>query len=324
MASSKSVVIAALLANGAIAVLKFIGYLLTLSPAMLSETYHSISDTGNQVFLLIGIRYSGREATRGHPFGYGKAQFFYSFLVSVLLFGIAGWESAKHGYNALMHPHAEHIEPVHLLGQTFDPIYVNYAVLIGAILFESYAFIKAYKAMKIEINRRDWSGFREAFRKTSDVTTLTALTEDTIALCGAGIALFGVYLSRVTGNPMYDAASALLIGLMLMGFAVALAWENKRLLLGESLPEEEEDELRIMLDESDGVTEIIDFRTVYFGPGKVIIAADVAFDPELDTGEMDDRITHIENEMFAANDHVKKVYIEPEVQEGDRRETVAK
>ncbi|WP_435155604.1 cation diffusion facilitator family transporter [Haladaptatus sp. DFWS20] len=315
MASSKSVVIAALIANGAIAVLKFIGYLLTLSPAMLSETYHSISDTGNQVFLLIGIRYSGREATRGHPFGYGKAQFFYSFLVSVLLFGIAGWESAKHGYNALMNPHVEHAKPVHLLGQTFDPVYVNYAVLIGAILFESYAFIKAYKAMKIEINRRDWSGFREAFRKTSDVTTLTALTEDTIALGGAGIALLGVYLSRATGNPMYDAASALLIGLMLMGFAIALAWENKRLLLGESLPEEEENDLRTMLKKSEGVTEIIDFRTVYFGSGKVIITADVAFDPELDTGEIDDRITQIENEMFDANDHVKKVYIEPEVQE---------
>ena len=74
MAESKSVVIAALIANGAIAILRFLGYLITQSPAMLSETYHSISDTGNQVFLLIGIRYSAREADREHPFGYGKAQ----------------------------------------------------------------------------------------------------------------------------------------------------------------------------------------------------------------------------------------------------------
>lgn len=96
--------LAALVANGAIAVLKFGGYLLTGSPAMLSETYHSISDTGNQVFLLVGIFYGRKEATREHPFGYGKAQFFYSFLVSVLLFGIAGWESLKHGYHAITHP----------------------------------------------------------------------------------------------------------------------------------------------------------------------------------------------------------------------------
>ncbi|WP_458208394.1 cation diffusion facilitator family transporter [Haladaptatus sp. NG-SE-30] len=316
MASSKSVVIAALVANGAIAVLKFIGFLLTGSAAMLSETYHSISDTGNQVFLLIGIRYGQREATRGHPFGYGKAQFFYSFLVSVLLFGIAGWESAKHGYNAIVHHHTVGAgQPVTLLGQSFDPVFVNYAVLVGAILFESYAFKKAYTAMKLEIDRREWSGFREAFRKTSNVTTLTALTEDAIALAGAGIALLGIFLSRWTQNPIYDAGAALLIGFMLMGFAVALAWENKRLLLGESLPEEEEDKLREMLNDWDGVTEIVDFRTVYFGPDRLIVAADVAFDSTLDTGEIDDRITDIEDEMFGANEHVKKVYIEPEVRE---------
>lgn len=79
--------IAALVANGAIAVLKFFAFLASGSPSMLSEAYHSVSDTGNQVFLLIGIGYSGREASRTHPFGYGKAQFFYSFLVSVLLSG---------------------------------------------------------------------------------------------------------------------------------------------------------------------------------------------------------------------------------------------
>jgi cation diffusion facilitator family transporter len=316
MASSKSVVIAALVANAAIAVLKFVGFLLTGSAAMLSETYHSISDTGNQVFLLIGIRYGQREATRGHPFGYGKAQFFYSFLVSVLLFGIAGWESAKHGYDALVQHHTVGAgQPISLLGQQFAPVYVNYAVLVGAILFESYAFKKAYTAMKLEIERREWSGFREAFRKTSNVTTLTALTEDTIALAGAGIALFGIFLSRWTENPMYDAGAALLIGFMLMGFAVALAWENKRLLLGESLPEEEEDKLRAMLDEWEGVTGTIDFRTVYFGPDRLIVTADVAFDPTLDTGEIDDRITDIEDAMFDANEHIKKVYIEPEVQE---------
>jgi cation diffusion facilitator family transporter len=313
MAESKSVVIAALVANAAIAVMKFVGFVLTRSPAMLSETFHSISDTGNQVFLLIGIWFGGQKPTRDHPFGYGKAQFFYSFLVSVLLFGIAGWESAKHGYEALVHHETVTGETVHLLGQSFPPVYVNYAVLIGAIIFESYAFLQAYRSMKLEIERREWSGFREAFHKTSNVSTLTALTEDTIALSGAGIALVGIWLSQVTDNPIYDAAAALLIGILLMGFAVALAWENKRLLLGESLPKEEEDLLRSKLGSWDGVTEIIDFRTVYFGPDRIIVTADVAFDPTLDTGEIDEHITDIENELFATNESVKKVYIEPEV-----------
>ena len=312
MAESRSVVIAALVANGAIAVLKFVGFLLTGSAAMLSETYHSISDTGNQIFLLIGIRYGEKEPNREHPFGYGKAQFFYSFLVSVLLFGIAGWESAKHGYDAIVHPHPPGTGAVSLLGTSFPGVWVNYGVLIGAIAFESYALKKANDEMSRQIDEHGWSGYREAFRKTSDVTTLTALTEDTIAISGAGLALFGVFLSRVTGNPLYDAVAALLIGLMLMGFAVALAWENKRLLLGESLPAAEERDLRKVVADWDGVDEIVDFRTVYFGPEEVIVTGDVEFDPDLDTETIDERITAIEDALVDTNPQVRKVYIEPE------------
>ena len=312
MAESRSVVIAALVANGAIAVLKFVGFLLTGSAAMLSETYHSISDTGNQIFLLIGIRYGEKEPNREHPFGYGKAQFFYSFLVSVLLFGIAGWESAKHGYDAIVHPHPPGTGAVSLLGTSFPGVWVNYGVLVGAIAFESYALKKANDEMTRQIDEHGWSGYREAFRKTSDVTTLTALTEDTIAISGAGLALFGVFLSRVTGNPLYDAVAALLIGLMLMGFAVALAWENKRLLLGESLPAAEERDLREVVADWDGVDEIVDFRTVYFGPEEVIVTGDVEFDPDLDTETIDERITAIEDALVDTNPQVRKVYIEPE------------
>ncbi|USZ66702.1 cation diffusion facilitator family transporter [Halorussus salilacus] len=313
MAESKSVVVAALIANGAIAVLKFFGFLLTGSAAMLSETYHSISDTGNQVFLLIGIRYSNRDASRGHPFGYGKAEFFYSFLVSVLLFGIAGWESAKHGYDAITHPGGHGgAEAATLLGYTFPSVYVNYVVLLGAIAFETYALKKAWEGMKADIEQHEWSGLREAFRKTSNVTTLTAFTEDTIALVGAGIALFGVYLTRVTGNYIYDAVSALLIGLMLMGFALALAWENKRLLLGESLPKDEERKLRRIVEDWDGVERIVDFRTVYFGPEQVMLATDIAFESGIATAEMDERITDLEHALMEANESLFKVYVEPE------------
>jgi cation diffusion facilitator family transporter len=314
MASSKGVVIAALFANGAIAIMKFVGFLLTGSPSMLSETYHSISDTGNQVFLLIGIRYSTKNRNREHPFGYGKAQFFYSFLVSVLLFGIAGWESAKHGVNAIRNPHPPEMNTatLPLVEITVDAVLINYAVLIGAIAFEAYAFKKAYANLSEQIEENDWSGFREAFRKTSDVTVLTAFTEDTIAGVGAGIALLGVFLTRQTGDPIYDAAGALLIGLMLMGFALALAWENKRLLLGESIPKDDERVLREVIQSRESVTEIVDFRTLFFGADRIIVSADIAFAKDLDTDDIDEEITAIEDELMEANDGIKKVYIEPE------------
>lgn len=313
MASSKSVVIAALFANAAITVLKFAGFLLTGSPAMLSETYHSVSDTGNQVFLLIGIRYSGREADDKHPFGYGKAQFFYSFLVAVLLFGIAGWESVTHGYHSIMHPHPVTSTTETLFGYQFPSHWVNYVVLIGAIAFETYALWKAYLGISRQMKEHNWESLSEAFRKTSDVTTLTALTEDFVAVAGAGIALFGIYLSRITGNPFYDAAASAIIGLLLMGFALALAWENKRLLLGESLPSGDERQLKEIVTQWDTVRHIDDFRTVFFGPEQLLVTADISFEDTMDTESIDEQITAIENALIEHNPQIEKVYIEPEM-----------
>jgi cation diffusion facilitator family transporter len=312
MAGSRTVVLAALFANGAIAVLKFLGFLLTGSPAMLSETYHSVSDTGNQVFLLVGLRYGKKDATRSHPFGYGKAQFFYSFLVSVMLFGIAGWESAKHGYNALLHHEAALSAQATLLGYTFPGVWVNYVVLSLGIGFESYAFKKAWTETKRQMNRHGWDSLWEMFRRTSDTTTLTALTEDTVALLGLVTALVGILLTQFTGNPSYDAASALLIGVLLMGFAVLLAWENKRLLLGESLPQVDERELREAAAGFDGVASVVDFRTVYFGPNEVVVTADVAFEDGMETDAIEASIRGLGDRLREVNPAVSKVYVEPE------------
>ena len=315
MASSRGVVIAALIANGAIAVLKFLGFLATGSPSMLSETYHSLSDTGNQVFLLIGIRFSGKEASQRHPFGYGKAQFFYAFLVAVLLFGIAGWESLKHGYHALTHlgeAHGPATATLPVVG-TFDAFWVNVVVLVGAIGFESYAFWKANEGLQAQIDEQEWSGLVEAFRKTSDITTLTAFTEDAIALGGAAIALVGVVATRYTGNPVYDAASAAVIGVLLMGFALALAWENKRLILGESVPEDVERALRARMADRDGVVGVDAFRTMFVGPGRLLVTADVSFDAELDTETIEAAIAEMESDLKTADDRVRFVYVEPEV-----------
>lgn len=313
MAGSKGVVLAALFANGAIAIMKFGGFLLTGSPSMLSETYHSISDTGNQVFLLVGIRYSEKQSSRQHPFGYGKAQFFYSFLVAVLLFGIAGWESVKHGYDAIVHGGHGTAGTVSLAGATFPSWYVNVAVLLAAIGFEIYALAKANAEIQRQIDQFGWSGLREAFRKTSDVTTLTAFTEDTIALVGAGLALVGILLSKATGNEVYDAVAALLIGLLLMGFALALAWENKRLLLGESLPKDVEADLRAILQESSGVVHVDAFRTVFVGPQEALVTADVSFQPDTESDGLNDIIDAAETRLREADERVRYIYIEPEV-----------
>ena len=313
------VVLAAMFANGAIAVLKFFGYLLTGSPSMLAETYHSISDTGNQVLLLIGIKYSQRGATRIHPYGYGKAQFFFAFLVSVLLFGVAGWESLIHGFSELRAGgHEAETGEAQLLGFSIDvplPVdafWVSVAILVGAILFETYAFIKARAELKRQMNEYDWSGYREAFSQSSDITTLTAFTEDTIALLGLVVALIGQGLSRTTGNPAYDSVGAIVIGVLLMIFAVLLAVENKRLILGESLPKEIETELQDTIRDHNGVSRIADFRTMFIGTGQVLVTADVNFDTGLETTDLETDIRQIESKLEGVDNRVKLVYIEPQ------------
>jgi cation diffusion facilitator family transporter len=321
MAGNKSVVLAALVANGAIAVMKFFAFLLSGSPSMLSETYHSISDTGNQVFLLIGIRYSSKSPDRMHPFGYGKAQFFYSFLVSVLLFGIAGWESLKHGYNALTAHggHSEGPREVVIAGIDFttlvpvDSFWISVTVLLGAIVFETYAFKKASAELNRQIDEYNWSGLREAFRETSDVTTLTAYTEDAVALGGAALALIGVVATRVTGIEAFDAATALLIGILLMGFALALAWENKRLILGESLASEREGALRQAIRDREGIAHVDALRTMFIGPNEVLVTTDVSFDESFDTDDIDSAIEGIESDLKSLDKRVSIVYVEPEV-----------
>ena len=142
---------------------------------------------------------------------------------------------------------------------------------------------------------------------------MTALTEDTIALIGIVLAFVGLLLTQVTGNPMYDGIAALLIGLLLMGFAVALAWENKRLLLGESLPAEEERRLYDIVERSDGVTDVVDLRSVFFGPKHAVITANVAFEKGLSTEDIDEHITDMERALRDANGKIATVYIEPEV-----------
>jgi cation diffusion facilitator family transporter len=314
MAESKSVVVASLIANGAIAVMKFVGFILTGSAAMLSETYQSVSDTGNQIFLLFGLRYSKQRADRDHPFGYGKAQFFYAFLVSVLLFGVAGIESARKGYETLVGGGSFHVSnaTIPVIDVTMSGAHISYAVLLFAIVFESWALKKAYDGIQAQIVEHEWSGLREAFRKTSDVTTLTALIEDAIALAGATIGIVGIYLTEQTGNTMYDGIAALLIGLLLMVFAIALAWQNKRLLLGESLPADEEQRLHAIVTDAEGVEELVDFRTVYFGPEEVVVTADVAFDPSLDADGIDDRISRIKAAIMSAEPQVRNAYVEPQ------------
>ena len=309
------VILVAMAANIALALLKFGAFLLTGSPSMLAETYHSISDTGNQILLLVGMFYSQKKADKLHPFGYGKASFFYAFLVSVLLFGIAGWESFTHGIESLRHGAALAGGEITVRERTIPAVYLAYLVLIATILFDGISYWRARIALDEETDIRGWRSFREAFQKTSDTPVLAVLTENAVAAAGATIALVAIFVSQITGNPIFDAIGAVLIGLLLMSFAIVLGIENKRLLIGEGLSERHKKPLEEITESYDEVVDVPELRTVYFGPDSVVVTADVAFHPDLDTETIDELISEIEAALREQEPLIEKVYIEPEILE---------
>ena len=225
---SKKAVYTALVGNLGIAIAKLVAAILTGSIAMLAETLHSFSDTFNQVLLLIGIKTSTKAATERHPFGYGKEQFFWSFIVATMLFGISGFISLQQGFSSLMST-VHHIENVN----------ISYIILAISAVFEANALRVALDLSKRSIEARGekfrFSTLLDEFQESKDPSIMTIMVEDSAALLGIAIAGIGIFLSNQTGNTIYDSISSVSIGAILMAFAFFLARENKGLLIGEAI-----------------------------------------------------------------------------------------
>ena len=199
-------VLGALFANGLITILKFIGAVFTGSSGMMAESLHSLADTTNQVFLLLGLRFYKRPASEKHPFGYGKELYFWSLIVAVLIFGVGGGISIYEGIVHLIHP-----------SELEDPTW-SYVVLGLAVVFESIVFViafRAFQALKGE-DENIW----QAIKSSKDPTTFTVLFEDAAALLGLIVAFAGIFLAHHFNKPYLDGAASVLIGVILAPVAV--------------------------------------------------------------------------------------------------------
>lgn len=225
---SKKAIYAALFGNLAIAIAKLIAAIFTGSTAMWAETFHSFSDTFNQILLLIGIKTSTKAATEQHPFGYGKEQFFWSFLVATMLFGISGVLSLEQGATSLL-----------VAAHQIQNVSISYIILAISAVFEGNALRVTFMVFKQAIEARGETvtlhTLYNEFRESKDPSILTVMVEDCAALLGIAVAGLGIFLSERTGNTIYDAISSLVIGVILMVFASFLAKENKALLIGEAI-----------------------------------------------------------------------------------------
>ncbi|MDQ0850910.1 cation diffusion facilitator family transporter [Arthrobacter sp. B3I9] len=292
-------IIAALAANLTIAVLKFVAYVLTLSSSMLAEAIHSLADSGNQLLLLVGGKRSRKAASPEHPFGYGRERYIYAFIVSIVLFSVGGLFALYEAWGKLQHPH----------GIEGDFWWVPLAVLVGAIVAESFSFRTAIIESNHIRGKQTWVKF---IRSAKQPELPVILLEDFGALLGLLFALFGVGLTLITGNGIWDALGTAMIGLLLVAIAIVLAVETKSLLLGESATRDDVARIREAIESSG--TSIIHLKTLHLGPEELLVAAKIGIG-QADTGQdIAKAIDEAEARIRAAVPIARVIYLEPDVQ----------
>lgn len=296
-ASSKMVIIAALLGNSLIAITKFVSAFITGSSAMLSEGIHSLVDTGNQILLLHGIKQSKKPADDRFPFGHGKEIYFWSFVVAILIFALGGGISIYEGFQHIRHP-----EPIS------NPL-VNYVVLGLALVFEGAAWLFALR--EFSRAKGKW-GYIEAVHRAKDPSTFVVLFEDSAAMLGLLVAFIGVALSQFTGVLLFDGIASIIIGLILIGTAIWLAYETKGLLIGESANSRVVTEIRSILKSYSTIEHINEILTMHMGPDYILANISVDFADTISAQELEATIANIDRKIKDQYPNVKRVFIEAE------------
>ncbi|WP_426364160.1 cation diffusion facilitator family transporter [Streptomyces sp. E-08] len=291
-------IVAALAANLAIAVAKFVAFLFSGSSSMLAESVHSLADSGNQGLLLLGGKKAQREATPQHPFGYGRERYIYAFLVSIVLFSVGGMFAIYEGYEKIKHPH-----PI-------EAWYWPVGVLVFAIIAESFSFRTAIKESNQIRGGLSWTEF---VRRAKAPELPVVLLEDLGALIGLVLALGGVGLALLTDNGVWDGIGTLCIGILLILIALVLAAETKSLLLGESAGVEDVRKIEAAVVDGETVTRLIHMRTLHLGPEELLVAAKVAVQHDDTATEVANAINAAEERIRAAVPIARVIYLEPDI-----------
>jgi len=293
--TSKNVIFAALAGNLAIAVTKLGAALFTGSAAMMSEAIHSAVDTGNQIILLIGLKRAAKPADESHPFGYGLQLYFYTFVVSVLIFGVGAVISITHGVERIQSP-----API-------ENPWVNYVVLGLSVLFEGASWLVALKAFNRE---REGRPFFSVIRSSKDPTVFTVLFEDTAALAGLVVALVGVVCSHLFDLPVLDGVASVVIGLILAVTAGFLAFESQSLLTGEAADPPTREGIEAIARAEPGVMGLNDARTMHFGPNEILVCLSLDFRDDLTAAQVEDTVARLEHRIRAAFPQAGRIYVE--------------
>ncbi|HVY59618.1 MAG TPA: cation diffusion facilitator family transporter [Xanthobacteraceae bacterium] len=294
--SSRKVVYAALVGNLLVAITKFGAAAWTGSSAMLSEGIHSVVDTSNEVLLLYGFHRASRPPDRGHPLGYGRELYFWSFIVAVLIFTLGAGFSM---YEGILH--VLHASPIQ------DP-WVSYLVLGLSFAFEFGSWWVAATEFRA---RKGPLGYFEAIRRSKDPPGFLVLAEDTAALIGLLIALAGTAASQWFELPFLDGVASIGIGVLLAATAVVLAREIKDLLIGEPAHSRITESILALARSEPGVERASGLVTVHLAPHQVVAALDVEFDDRLTAPEIESVVLRLEQHIKDVHPEVIALFIKP-------------
>ena len=295
------VVIVALVINLIIAAFKFLAAILSRSTAMLAEAVHSLADTANQAFLLVGMRRSSRPPDALHPFGYGTESYFWAFIVAGSIFLIGSAVSIWEGSQKLwMLYRGEHLPE--------GNVYWAIGVLSVSLLLELWSLRTALVEFRHLSKGR---GLRQALRDIRDPTVLTVLFEDLAALFGLVAALIGITVSHLTGQPIWDALASVVVGVALGTVAFYLGRDSMSLLIGEAVPQSEHQDLIKIAGEHPGVLQVVHLRTLHIAPQEVLAAFKLRFARDLTMDALEELINELEKTLRTAYPQLRRIYIEP-------------
>ncbi|HET6432204.1 cation diffusion facilitator family transporter [Dyella sp.] len=296
-ANSLKAIFLALGANFAIFLAKLVAALMTGSGAMLAEAVHSLADCGNQGLLLLGIRQTKRPPSDEFPLGWGRAMYFWSFLVAILLFSVGGMFSVYEGVHKLGHP---------------EPLKWPWLAL-GVLVFGIVAEGISMRGCMQEVNKaRGDQPLWTWFRQTRSSELLVIFGEDLAALLGLCLAALAIGATMLTGNLMYDAIGTLAIGVLLLVVAVLLAVEVKALLIGQGVEPRRRAELLTFLKSRPEVADVLNLITLQMGPD-VMVAVKARMEPTSSDRGLIEAINTVEAAMKAEFEDIRWSFFEPDL-----------
>jgi cation diffusion facilitator family transporter len=290
-------ILKSLAVNVIIAASKGVAAFITGSGAMLAETLHSFADCGNQLLLLEGVRATRKQPDRKHPLGYGRAMYFYSFIVALLLFFGGGVFSIYEGVHKIRTP-----EPV-------GDITIALIILVISLVLEGWSTLGNIKTMG---RRRGKTGFFRYLHETKDSDLIVVFGENSAAVLGLLFALAALALAKATGDGRWDAIGSLAIGGVLVGVATFLAREVKSLLVGEAADAGLMKSFEELADLDPNVERVLNVLTLQQGPGEIVVAAKLKFRSGMDTDTLVEAINAFERALKARVPEVRWSFIEPD------------